>query len=185
MKLARLLISTVIPASWAESRTKKINTCILTDEKHRWQQRPFATELTQFSVTFDVTPCDQSGNYLISFSNAMQAAEIQYASLVRFNSHGNIDALNGNFFAAASPISYELMQKYRFKMDIDLKAHLYSIWVCLPDGRHFRPYALVGLNFSLREQHEGILSTATLGLCITKGNMENMNSQHIMQPAET
>jgi hypothetical protein len=77
------------------------------------------------------------------------------AAVIRFNSSGTIDAMNGSAYTAASAIRYSSGVSYRFIMDVHFSSHTYNAYVMI--GTRQRT---IGRNLAFRtaQSHVGTLN---------------------------
>jgi hypothetical protein len=78
---------------------------------------------------FDAMPTASPTNSLIGVSNGPQTDGTGFSALVRFNSSGTIDALNGSTYQATKTFKYKANTTYHFLLSIDPTAHTYSVSV--------------------------------------------------------
>jgi hypothetical protein len=88
------------------------------------------TFTAEFSVLPSVIPMDG----LVSLSRFPAYDYSQVAVAVRFNQQGTIDARNGDAYAAAATVPYELYKEYRFQVKVSVPTHRYSVYVTPPGG---------------------------------------------------
>ena len=111
-----------------------------------WQNKPIATQLTQFQASFDATPNLASMDVVTGFSLGTADAYPRLAASVRFNTSGFIDARNGGSFASNTPVPYSAGQTYHFRLLIDPSTQQYSIYVTPPGSSEIT----LGTNFAFQ-----------------------------------
>src|SRR5579862_1910835 len=102
-----------------------------------------AVQTHSFTAYFDATPSTSPLNAFVGLSKGAPRGSACFAVLVRFNPTGQIDALNGETFAASSAIRHSARLTYRFRVAINMARHTYSIYVT-PAGGSERT---VGVNY--------------------------------------
>ncbi len=119
-----------------------------------------STQSGIFSVQFDASVSLSPSNVTLSLCSGSQTAYTGLACMVRFNNVGNIDARNGGAFAAASSIPFSAGTNYHFRMDVNVPAHTYSIYVTPAGGS----LTLVGSNYAFRSEQAGVASLNTFNI---------------------
>src|SRR5262249_8015530 len=131
-----------------------------------WQNTAFLTQNGTFTATFDATPSASPINGVMALSKGVQTAYTGFATLVRFNPSGNIDARNGGAYAAASVIPYSGGKTYHFRVVINVPAHTYLIFVTPPGGTELT----VGTNFAFRTEQNTVTSLDHFGVFTATGS---------------
>ena len=98
-----------------------------------------------------LVPLEQLAGVVV-LSNGAQTVYTGFATLVRFNPSGNIDARNGGAYAAASTIPYSAGVSYHFRLAINVTNHTYSIFVTPAGGAE----QTVGTNFAFRTEQNTV-----------------------------
>lgn len=98
-----------------------------------WTNNSFTAQTSNFTFDFDATPAANNINSVNGLSNGAAAGYGDLAAVARFNTSGNIDALNGTGYAAAATVPYTSGTSYHFKMTVNPTAHTYSV-VVTPSG---------------------------------------------------
>jgi hypothetical protein len=114
--------------------------------------QPIAAQTGQFTVAFDASPSLSPTNATVSLSQGTVTAYSGMATIVRFNTTGDIDARNAGAYTAATTIPYSANTVYHFRMAIDVSAHTYSIFVTPPGGSEIT----VGANYAFRTEQAGV-----------------------------
>src|SRR5947207_1001834 len=113
-----------------------------------WQNDSFPSQAGPFEAQFDVTPSQANMAGVVGLSNGPAAAYGALAGIVAFEQTGVIDARNGGAYAAAATIPYRAGTTYHFRLDVNISAHTYDIYVT-PAGASEQ---LVGSNFAFRTE---------------------------------
>jgi hypothetical protein len=108
--------------------TNNTSTCSITSSA--WQNQSFTASTSTFTATFDATPGDTPIDSLVGFSSGAANAFSNLAVIVRFNSGGTIDAVNGSGpggnYTADATITYVANTSYHFVLTINPSTHTYS-----------------------------------------------------------
>ena len=105
-------------------------------------------------VEFDVTPLNHPLDSVIGYadSSTTVTAFSQLSMLIRMNASGFFDVRNGGTYAATTPVPYDALSTYHFRMVTDLGAGRYSVWVTPPGGSEI----LLAERFTFRTGSEPI-----------------------------
>jgi hypothetical protein len=137
--------SNVLPSSNAGS-------CVLANANGGWVNTALSAAQTgRFTFVFDATPSASRINSAMGLSNGPQTAPQGIAAMVRFNPAGRIDARNGGGFTA-STITYGANLKYRFRLVVNVTAHVYSAYVTGPSGVE----TTIGTNLAFRTEQNAV-----------------------------
>jgi len=137
-----------------------------------WQNFSIAPQTGTFSVEFDATPVSAGSDALTMLSAGSGAAYTDYAILTRFNGPGGIiDARNGSSYQAQTQITYTPGTTYRFRLEIDVPANSYSVYVTPQGGSE----QTIGTNFAFRTEQSGIAVLDNWGLRAGTGSHQVCN----------
>src|SRR5204862_46565 len=131
-----------------------------------WQNGSFPSQTGSFEAQFDVTPSQANMAGVVGLSNGPAAAYSALAGIVAFEQTGVIEARNGGAYAAAATIPYSAGTTYHFRLDVNLPAHTYDVFVT-PAGA---PEQLVGSNFAFRTEQAAVRVLNNLGLYANLGS---------------
>ena len=134
--------------------------CVTARPGAGYQNRPFASQAGAFTAEFDATPSANRIDVTMALSRGARTAHTGFATLVRFNSAGNIDARNGGTYAAAAAIPYTAGQTYRFRLVVNVATRRYSAFVTPPGGAE----RTVASNFAFRSEQSGVTSLDHVGV---------------------
>lgn len=154
-----------VPVDWHmmvfETLTHGANAsgCVTTSADSTWHTAAISSEAGTFTAQFDVTPSVSPLNAVVGLSQGTQSAYTGFATMVRFNPTGDIDARNGGTYAADSTIPYSAGVNYHFRLAINVPAHTYSVFVT-PSGRG---ELTVGTNFAFRTEQNAVTSLSSWG----------------------
>lgn len=105
--------------------------CLLSNST--WQNTPMPSQSGKFMADFDAWSADNGINALTAISAGAGTTSSDFAVLVRFNDQGRIDVLDGTTYRADKDIPYTAGKRYHFRVEVDVPAHSYSVYVT-PEG---------------------------------------------------
>lgn len=132
-----------------------------------WQNTALPSQAGTFTASFDATPSASPIDGPMGLSKLPAAAYTDLATIVRFNTLGNIDSRNGGTYMAASTIPYVGGKSYHFRLEVNVTAHTFSAYVT-PAGSS---EVLVGLNYAFRTEQNTITSIANMGFNAAVGSV--------------
>jgi hypothetical protein len=127
---------------------------------------PMASQTGTFTAEFDAKPGASPTNALVGFSMGAQTAFTGFATSVRFNSMGMIDALNVTPYEAATPIPYMANVSYHFRVVVNVASHTYSAYVTPPGGSELT----IGTSFAFRTAQNGVAALSSWALVVNTGS---------------
>lgn len=116
-----------------------------------------STQSGSFSVDFDASTSLSPSNTTFSLCHGAAAAYTDLACMVRFNTGGTIDARNGGAFAAVNSMSFAANTTYHIRMDVNVSAHTYSVYVTAPGGSP----VTIASNYAFRTEQASVASLDT------------------------
>src|SRR2546425_1622860 len=131
-----------------------------------WQNVAFAAQSGAFVAEFDATPNNAAMDGVMGLSNGPAAAYTSLAAIVRFNTSGMIDAINGGAYAASAAIPYSAGTTYHFRFVVSVPAHTYSVYVRSGSNAE----QLLASNFSFRTEQALASALNNLGLYASVGS---------------
>ena len=88
------------------------------------------SEVKKLNLSFDMKPNGSSINSVTGVSNGAASSYGALAAIVRFNPSGSvIDAYSGSGYKADQTVTYQANGTYRVRMEIDIEAKTYSVFV--------------------------------------------------------
>ena len=99
-----------------------------------WSNQPFTEQTQIFHAELDATPSASSLDAVVGLGDGPADDFADLAAIVRFNPEGTIDVRSGSSYRADVVRSYTAGANYHFRLDIDLAAHTYSVWLVEADG---------------------------------------------------
>ncbi len=112
-----------------------------------WVNTAFAAQTSDFTAAFTASVSAEPANAIIALSNGAQTAYADFASLVRFNPSGDIDAYNGTAYAGPSTaVPYKVGTAYSFTVVVHMAAQTYDISVSSAGGAS----QIIGTGFKFR-----------------------------------
>lgn len=121
-----------------------------------WQNGIYAVQSGTFTAEYDATPNTANMDGVVGLSAAAGHSYSNYATMVRFNSTGTIDARNGGAYAAAGSIAYAVGTNYHFRLVVNVPSHTYSVYVTPNGGAE----QTLGTNYAFRAEQAGVTSLA-------------------------
>jgi hypothetical protein len=128
---------------------------------------PFNNQTGDFTIEWDAVP-DASGStedVVMGLSDGATTALTAMACIARFYTAGNIDARNGNAYAATTTVPYTAGQSYHFRMVVRISSHTYDVFVT-PQGQS---EVKLASNFAFRSEQASIAQLNCLDSIATQG----------------
>jgi uncharacterized membrane protein len=141
-------------------------TCTTATSGGAWQNTAIASETGTFTATFDATPSVSPFNAVVALSKGLQTGYTGFATLVRFNPSGGIDARNGGAYAPTTGIPFSAGSTYHFRLVINVPARTYSIFVTPPGGTELT----LGTDFAFRSEQSTVTSLDHWGEFVNTSN---------------
>jgi Abnormal spindle-like microcephaly-assoc'd, ASPM-SPD-2-Hydin len=147
--LTMFLLAAVSPA-----RTKaSVNSCVLSGGS--WMNVPVQQQTGGLRLTYTASASAVNVDSVtgLSFGPANEFSDL--AAVIRFNSNGAIDAMNGSAYTAIQTIRYSSGVNYHFTMYVNLSSHTYTAYVMI--GKTIKT---IGSNLAFRtaQSHVGTLN---------------------------
>ncbi len=130
-----------------------------------WANTRVATSASKFTLEFNATPSGSTIDGVTGLSNSAASDYTNLAAIVRFNTNGQIDARNGNTYAANYPIRYQAKVPYRFRLIINITSHKYDAYV----SSGGKPYQLIGKNYAFRTEQRNVAQLSNLANIVGAG----------------
>lgn len=137
-----------------------------------WVNATFPLQSGSFGAEYDATPSALALDGLVGLSRGAQTAFTGFATLTRFNTSNQIDARNGSAYAASTTVAYSAGSRYHFRLQVDVAAHRYSIFVTPPGGSE----QTLGSNFAFRTEQAGVTGLDTWGAIVNKAGATLTNT---------
>jgi hypothetical protein len=100
-----------------------------------WQPTAITPVTGTFVATFDVTPLQDGTDAVVAFSLGRPSTWTDLAAIVRFNSQGRVDVMDGALpYTALTTFAYNINTTYRIRMRINVSGKVYSVWITPPGG---------------------------------------------------
>lgn len=106
-----------------------------------WNNKPIEEGILtgEFEANFTVTPTGNLLNSVVGLGNGNAATYANLSCLIRFNNSGKIDVFKGTEtgggYAAEASLTYIANEEYQFKVLVDVKNMLYSVYLITNDGQ--------------------------------------------------
>ena len=169
------------------------------DATPQWTNTPIPPQSNVFTIEYDAVPHEASIDGLTGLSVHESSAFSDSALTPRFNTDGYIDAYNGDisWYEADSAIPYTQGKIYHFRIEVDVPAGIYSVFVT-PEGGAEQTVAIdhsfrsaAGTVTELRYMHfwagVGSHQVCNLRLSSADGNQPpvvNVGGDRFMDPGE-
>ncbi len=140
------LLAAVSPAR----NRHQINTCVLSAGS--WMNVPVAQQTGSFRVTYTASASAANVDGITGLSSGPANDFSNLAAVIRFNSNGAIDAMNGSAYTAASTIPYSSRVSYQFIMDVHFSSHTYNAYVMVGTVQK-----TIGINLAFRTAQSGVV----------------------------
>lgn len=150
-----------------------------------WNSSAFVTQNGTFTAEFDAVPGGNLMDGVVGLSNGAASAFTSLACAIQFANDGNIKARNGGAFAAANTVSYTAGTSYKIKMDVNVIAKTYNIYVTPAGGIQ----QTIGTGYAFRTEQSTLsqlnnrainttsCSLAVTNFTITSGSTSLINEQ--------
>jgi len=98
-----------------------------------WKSLPIAAQTGTFTFEFDATPQTEDMDGVVGLCDGIAATWGDLACIFRFYTTGNMDVRNGGGYGADVTAPYTAGTRYHIRMEVDIPAHTYSVYVT-PEG---------------------------------------------------
>lgn len=149
-----------------ESQPAASTACTTDSAGQGWSNRGFPVQAGRFRVELSATPSAAPIDAVIGLSNGGATKFTQLATVVRFNDQGNIDVREGSTYAADFAWPYHAGTTYHIRVDVDVRAHTYTVWVSEPSGSpaYYGDYYALAKNVPFRTEQAGATQVSNLAL---------------------
>ncbi|HWO19401.1 MAG TPA: hypothetical protein VNO30_11520 [Kofleriaceae bacterium] len=106
-----------------------------------WWNRSFPSQTGRFHVELVARPSANNLDAVVGLSRGAASQWAQLAAIVRFNSAGFVDVRAGNTYRADVAYSYSANVTYFMRLDVDVTAHTYSVWLKTSAAGPYEPIA--------------------------------------------
>ena len=112
---------------------------------------PAAQQTGSFRVTYTASASAANVDGVTGLSSGPANEFSDLAAVIRFNSSGAIDAMNGSAYTAASTIPYSMRVSYQFIMDVHFSSHTYNAYVMIGTVQK-----IIGINLAFRNEQNSV-----------------------------
>jgi hypothetical protein len=112
-----------------DSSASAATQCTVVQAGASWWNQAFTEQTGLFHVDFSVTPSATDVDAVIGLSNGPATKWTSLAAIVRFNPQGKVDVRDGSVYRADRDISYQAGVQYNVRIDVDVQARRYSVWI--------------------------------------------------------
>lgn len=134
-----------------------------------WQNDAIGAHAGVFSVEMNVTPSTGRLDGIVALSDGEGTGFGDFATLVRFNNSGAIDARDGGTYAASNTVGYAGGQTYHLRIDVDVPNSEYDVYVTQPGSSN---EVAVAQGFGFRTENVGVAELNNLGAWAGSGSIE-------------
>ena len=117
-----------------------------------WSNTSMGTQTGTFTAEWDMTPDSSPMEGAVGLSDGTASAWGDLATIVRFNTSGNIDVRNGGGYSAQTALSYSANTTYHIRQVVDINAHTYSVYVTPAGGSEIT----LATNYSFRTESQSV-----------------------------
>ena len=144
--------------------TAAVNSCMLSSGQ--WVNTSLAqVKSGSFRVTYDATAASNNVDAVTGLSSGSANGFTSLAAIIRFNSSGALDAMNGSGYAASSVIRYSGGVTYHFILDVNVATHTYSAYVMLGSVQ-----TAIGTGLAFRGEQAHVASLSNVGAMTNPGS---------------
>jgi len=111
-----------------------VNTPTAVTSTSSWQNFSIDNQTGSFTFEYDTRPNNDNMDGVTGLSQGDAAAYSDLACIVRFNTSGNMDVVNGGSYGADTTLPYSAGTNYHVRMEIDISSHTYDVYVT-PEGQ--------------------------------------------------
>jgi hypothetical protein len=124
-----------------------------------------------FTASFDLNPNANNIDSVTGFSAVVASAFTDLAAIVRFNSSGAIDAMNGSSYAANVVMPYSVGNVYHVRMQINVPNHSYDVYVTPQGGAETQ----LASGYAFRSTQAAVSVLNNLGIYDEVGSHQLLN----------
>jgi hypothetical protein len=125
-----------------------------------WTNNSLPPLTTPLTLYYDMMTTAEPTTSYIGMSNGPQTSSAGFATLVRFNSSGTIDALNGSTYEAVKTLTYKPNTTYHVQQTVNPTTHTYSVEV-QPAGQ---PSVAIATNFAFQTGQSSVTQIDNWGV---------------------
>jgi Abnormal spindle-like microcephaly-assoc'd, ASPM-SPD-2-Hydin/Immunoglobulin I-set domain len=156
--------ATSIPAALTVNAAGLAPGCLLSSGT--WVNSPLTqAQTSSFRIVFDATPSTSAVDAVTGLSSGAASAYQNLAVIVRFNSGGTIDAINGAGYTTAPAIPYSAATTYHFILDVNIGTHTYDAYVLIGSAQ-----TSIGTGLAFRAEQAAITTLNSLGAMTSTGS---------------
>jgi hypothetical protein len=124
-------------------------TCALVSYGGTWWNQAFPEQTGMFHVEFSADVTNPRTDTVIGLSSGPASRWTSLAAAVRFNPQGTIDVRDGSTYRADRVETYTAGTRYWFRVDVDVKARTYSVFMTTAEGGG---YFSIARNYKFRTE---------------------------------
>ena len=119
----------------------------------------YASQPHLFAVEFTATPHTDGGNVLFGLSDGPKTTWSGIATIVRFKENNTVDVRDGGAYRADQVFSYTAGTHYWVRMEVNLAAHTYSVFIRNGNYLHFgtaAPFVQIAKDYRFRTEQQSV-----------------------------
>jgi hypothetical protein len=125
-----------------------------------WTNNSLPSLTAPIALYYDVMTTAEPTTSYIGTSSGPQTSRTGFATLVRFNSSGTIDAIDGSTYQAVETLTYKANTTYHVLQSVDPTTHTYSVLV-EPAGQ---PRVTIATNFAFQTGQSNVTQLDNWGV---------------------
>lgn len=135
--------------------TSDATLCSVREAGDPWWVATFPQQTGRFHVRVQATPSANNIDAVIGISKGAASKWTQLAAIVRFAPNGILDVRRGGAYAADVHYPYQASRTYYFRIDIDVAARAYTVWVKESPSAS---YSLLARDYPFRTEQANVTS---------------------------
>jgi len=124
-----------------------------------WWSQGFEPQTGKLHVDLDATPSASGIDAVIGLGDGAVTSFAGLAAAVRFNPSGTIDVRDGAGYRADVALAYVAGNPYHIRLDVDVAAHVYNVWV---RPSIFQGFTLLAHRYAFRTEQAGALQLSSV-----------------------
>ncbi len=145
--------------------------CTLVSSGSAWWNSSFPAESGTFHVEFTATPSANNIDAVVGLSNGTASNWTKLAAIIRFSPEGIIDVRRGSGYAYSSRNTYFAGQVFNFRIDVNVKAHTYSVYILNPNQIPIT----VAKDFAFRSEQSTVASLSNIASYLEPSRAGSLN----------
>jgi hypothetical protein len=139
---------------------------------------PVQQQTGTFRITYTASAPAGNVDGVTGLSSGPASEFSNLATVIRFNSSGAIDAMNGSAYTAFSTIRYSSGVNYRFIMYVDFSSHTYNAYVIIGTG-----IKTIGSHLAFRTAQSHVITLNNVAAMTAPGTTNVCNITVLRSPS--